>query len=124
LRDRALRMLEVAKKSLTDGSYDIAAFMSEQASQLYIKSVVLELTGETLRSHSLRQLLRSLRDLVPQGERIEEFIRQHRGLLVRLEDAYIVSRYVVREYEEDEAEELVKFAEELIGFVRGLQKQA
>ena len=98
--------------------------MSEQASQLYIKSVVLELTGETLRSHSLRQLLRSLRDLVPQGERIEEFIRQHRGLLVRLEDAYIVSRYVVREYEEDEAEELVKFAEVLIGFVRGLQKQA
>ena len=41
-----------------------------------------------------------------------------------MEDAYIVSRYVVREYEEDEAEELVKFAEELIGFVGGLQKQA
>jgi HEPN domain-containing protein len=44
-------MLETVKKSLADGNYDIAAFMAEQASQLYVKSVILEQIGETLQSH-------------------------------------------------------------------------
>ncbi|RLF14103.1 MAG: hypothetical protein DRJ66_06650 [Thermoprotei archaeon] len=39
---------------------------------------------------------------------------------MRLEEAYIAARYLIREYEKDEAEELVKFAKEVINSVRNL----
>lgn len=61
--DRSLRMLSSAKRCLPNGDYDIVAFMAEQAVQLYLKSLILELTGEVPRVHAVRQLIRVFRDL-------------------------------------------------------------
>ncbi|MBS7645679.1 MAG: HEPN domain-containing protein [Candidatus Bathyarchaeia archaeon] len=116
LRNRSLRMLNSAKNCLHGGDYDIAAFMAEQALQLYLKSPILELTGEVPRVHAARQLIRVLRDLSDKPEDIDDFVRRKRSLLIRLEEAYIGSRYLPRIYEGDEAEELVAFAEEAIRF--------
>ena len=43
-------------------------------------------------------------------------MKRNRSLLIRLEEAYIGSRYLPRIYEREEAEELVAFAEEAIRF--------
>ncbi len=43
-----------------------------------------------------------------------------RSLLIRLEEAYIASRYLFRKYEREETEELIMFAKELIEFVGNL----
>jgi len=124
LRGRSLRMLETAKRSLACGDYDIAAFMADQAVQLYLKSVILELSGEMPRTHSVRQLFNALRTVLGKPDDIDQFVVRSRSLLIRLEDAYINSRYVSREYERDEVEELVGFAEEAIEFVKSLRGKA
>ena len=118
LRDRSLRMLSSAKRSLLNGDYDIAAFMADQAAQLYLKSMILELTGEVPRVHHVRQLMRVLKDLLDKPNLIDDFVRENRSLLIRLEEAYISSRYMPREYEKEEVMELVNFAEKVIGFVK------
>jgi HEPN domain-containing protein len=117
-------MLESAKRSLGYGDYDIAAFMAEQAAQLFLKSVVLEVSGEVPRTHSIRQLFNALKLVLGKHEDIDRFVARNRSLLIRLEDAYINSRYVLREYEREEAEELVVFAEEVLRFVEGLRGEA
>ena len=106
---------------MLDKDYDIAAFMADQAVQLYLKSVILELTGEVPRVHAARQLMHILKDLLGEPKPVDDFVRENRSLLIRLEEAYISSRYMPREYEKDEAEELVNFAEKAIGFVKSIK---
>jgi len=123
LRNRALRMLDSAKRSLASHDYDIAAFMADQSLQLSLKSRIFDLTGEIPRVHSVRQLLHFLGTTLGESDDVEDFIKKNRSLLIRLEDAYINSRYVPREYERDEVEELVKFAEEAVEFVKHLERK-
>jgi len=91
--------------------------MADQAVQLYVKSIILELTSEIPRVHVLRVVL-------GRSDEVDRFVRENRSLIIRLEDAYISSRYVPREYEKEEVEELVKFAEEAIEFVKSLRGEA
>ena len=42
-------------------------------------------------------------------------------MLIRLEEAYISSRYMPRDYERDEAEELVNIAGKVIDFVKSVK---
>lgn len=123
LRGRSLRMLSSAGGSLSKGDYDIAAFMAEQSVQLYVKSVLFEFAGEVPRIHALRQLLGALKAVVDQPARIDQFVAENRSLLIRLEDTYINSRYVPREYEKEEAKELVDFAQEAIEFAKHLRRK-
>ncbi len=123
LRDRALRMLKSGRRSLLEGDYDIAAFMADQAVQLYMKSVIFELTGELPRVHVVRQLINILRDLLEDPDVFDGFVRENRSLLIRLEEAYISSRYMPRKYDREEAEELLDFAEKVIEFVKSIKGQ-
>ncbi|MEM0232544.1 MAG: HEPN domain-containing protein [Candidatus Nezhaarchaeales archaeon] len=123
VRDRALRMLKSGRRSLLEGDYDIAAFMADQAVQLYIKSVIFELTGELPRVHVVRQLINILRDLLGDPDVFDGFVRENRSLLIRLEEAYISSRYMPRKYDREEAEELLDFAEKVIEFVKSIKGQ-
>lgn len=82
--------------ALSDHEYDLSSFLSEQASQLYLKSVLLELVGDSPRTHSLRILL----DEVPKSKPSKEldFVRMNRAEISSLEDA----------------EDLLKVAEEIV----------
>ncbi|MEM4000674.1 MAG: HEPN domain-containing protein [Saccharolobus sp.] len=64
-----------------------------------------------------------LRDLLGDPDFFDGFVRENRSLLIRLEEAYISSRYMPRKYDREEAEELLDFAEKVIEFVKSIKGQ-
>lgn len=54
-------MLIQAKRSPSGGDYDIAVFLADQSIQSYLKSVILEISGEIPRTHVLRHLFNALK---------------------------------------------------------------
>jgi len=108
-KDRADAFLDTAIYNFEKGRYDLAAFNIEQAIQLYIKTKLLELLGEFPRTHSLVALLREL-SRVFKGEEVERFRKENIGMLTKLSDVYITSRYYTREFYKDEVKELIEFA--------------
>lgn len=85
LRNRALRMLSAARDHIKREYYDLVAFMAEQATQLFIKTKILEETGEMSRTHVTRRLFAILVDLYPQiKDIIESFVKEKRSLFIRL----------------------------------------
>lgn len=80
LKGRSQRMLVSARNSLTMGDFDIAAFMAEQALQLFLKSTIFEITGEIPGTHALRELLSVIGDLLGRAEATGGFIRQESQL--------------------------------------------
>ncbi|MEM1830701.1 MAG: HEPN domain-containing protein [Candidatus Nezhaarchaeales archaeon] len=115
LRGRAKTFLKYAKEALERGDFDFACFSSEQAAQLFVKSVILELVGEVPRLHRVRELLYLLSRSVPEVEKpITKFIEENREGLRALDDAYIASRYMPYTYTREDAETLVRLAENLI----------
>ncbi len=122
LEQRSKIMLEAAVRELSNKHYDLSVFLAEQAVQLYLKAIVLKNTGTIPRIHSIREIMGALRVIFPgKAYEIDEFVKKNRGLFIRLEEAYISSRYLPRTYDEEEAKELVEFADKVIKFVRGLE---
>lgn len=114
LQGRAEAFLRHARDALEHGEFDFACFSSEQAAQLYLKSVMLELVGEVPRLHRTRDLLHLLgRSAVEAEKSIFEFTEKNRERLRLLDYAYIASRYLPSMFTREEAETLVKLAEEI-----------
>jgi len=111
LEDRARRMLAAAEEHLSKGDYDLSCFMAEQVSQLYVKAKILEKTGEMPRTHLIRQLLGLLKTLG--AEDAEKFVKNNRELLLKMEDAYLQTRYLPKLYEKEDAEILLALAKEV-----------
>jgi len=110
LRDRAYSFLRNARRLCEEGEYDIAAFCVEQFCHLFVKYKLLMRVGAYPRSHSLIRLLRELDSAVPEGG-LSSFIDSELTSITRVEDAYIVSRYLPRRFERGEVEVLLAFAE-------------
>ena len=108
-KEKADAFLDTAIYNFEKGRYDLAAFNIEQAVQLYIKTKLLELLGEFPRTHSLVTLLREL-SRVFKEEEVERFRKENIGMLTKLSDVYITSRYYTREFYKDEVKELIEFA--------------
>jgi len=117
-------MLAAARHGLEEASWDLAVFLAEQGLQLYLKSLLLGMSGEIPRTHSPRQLLQALRIFLPEKASQIDDLRRSRSLLIRLEEAYLRSRYLARPYTQEEAQELVSFAEEATRFVQALTGQS
>lgn len=89
LRKRAKSFYNRAVESLNSGDYDLAAFLSEQAVQLHLKSILLEEIGDYPHTHSLSQLIPIIEKLEKYKELIK-FFRENRFLIRLMEDAYIL----------------------------------
>jgi len=113
---RSKEFLETAKYQLANGFYSLAAFSLEQGLQLFLKSKTLARGVDYPRTHSVRALLEMLWSLVAEEEKlvIRQLLDEHLLELGMLEDAYITSRYVMREFRKEEVERLRKVVEEVI----------
>ncbi|MBO3769604.1 MAG: HEPN domain-containing protein [Candidatus Brockarchaeota archaeon] len=113
LQKRAKAFFTRALESFKSEEYDLAAFLSEQAVQLYLKSLLLEKIGDYPRTHSILTLL-SIIKKIPECKNLANLLEEKRTQLGLLEDAYIASRYLVKEYAREDAEILVNIAREVL----------
>ena len=116
LLKRAQDFLKTAEYQKGEGVYDLAIFSLEQALQLHLKAKLLFEGIDYPRTHSLRRLLEMLMRTVPENKKtviknISESCTLELGIL---EDAYITSRYVMREFTKKEAEKLTLAVKEII----------
>jgi HEPN domain-containing protein len=116
LLKRSGDFLETAKYQISQGFYDLATFSLEQALELFLKAKVLAEGVDYPRTHSVRALLEILSQLVPESKKsvtkgiLENYLLE----LGMLEDAYITSRYVMREFNKREAEKLTLAVKEIM----------
>lgn len=119
---RSRMFLEEARDALAKQRYDLAVFLAEQGLQLYLRAQLLRVLGDYPRTHSIRQLLAMLsRALGGEAEReIAEFMRRERPRLSELEDVYIASRYTLRVYTREDAEDILSTVERVTALVEKL----
>ena len=87
----------------------------EQALQLHLKSKMLVSGIDYPRTHSVRAMMETLMELNSKerpaiGRLLDDYLLE----LGLLEDAYITSRYTLREFKKEEAERLMKAVEEVM----------
>lgn len=116
LLERSKEFLQTAKYQIKKGFFSLAVFSLEQALQLFLKWKMLTSGVDYPRTHSVRTLLEMLSDLAPEEEKpaIKRIIDNYLLELGMLEDAYITSRYVMREFRKEEAEMLMRVVKEVI----------
>lgn len=117
LVERSRRFYETAEMQIEKGFYDLAAFSLEQSLQLYLKACLLKLGLEFPRTHSVRRLLELIFEVIG-NNKIKEILSKRSVELGSLEDAYITSRYIAREYSFDEVKRLKDVVDEVISVVR------
>jgi HEPN domain-containing protein len=112
---RSERFMETADYQLKRGFYDLAVFSLEQVLQLFLKAKLLANGVDYPRTHSVRALLEALME-VAQEERsaIKHILDTYLMDLGVLEDAYITSRYVMRDFRREEAERLARVVREVM----------
>ena len=116
LLKRSREFLETAKYQIGKGFYALTALSLEQALQLFLKSKMLAKGIDYPRTHSVRTLLEILMDLSSEKEKlvIKNLLENYLLELGILEDAYITSRYVMREFKREEVEKLMRVVEEVM----------
>ncbi len=116
LLSRSREFLETAKYQSSAGFYSLAAFSLEQSLQLFIKARLLENGVDYPRTHSVRTLIEVLSSIVDERRKdvIKGILDKYLLELGMLEDAYISSRYIVREFRREEVEKLRIAVEEVM----------
>jgi len=88
--------------------------MAEQAIQLFLKAIVLEIGGEFPKTHSIRELFAMI------GFLTGKELKYDRESLAFLEGAYFNSRYLKFDYNKEDAENAIEITEEVIKIVEFL----
>jgi len=118
LVERSRRFYETALMQIGRGFYDLAAFSLEQSLQLYLRACLLKLGLDYPRTRSVRRLLELVYE-VTGSEEVRDVLSRFSVELGSLEDAYITSRYVARDYSPEEVERLKGVVEEVMRAVGG-----
>ncbi len=112
IRRRAEAFLRNAQGLINQGEWDLAVFNLEQYCQLILKYKLLVKKGSYPRTHSLKSLIRILGDDNPNLLRlVQDEEKLH--YIARLEEAYIVSRYLPYVFEEREVKDIYRFVVEV-----------
>ncbi len=117
LLERSRRFYESAIIQIEKGFYDLAAFSLEQSLQLFLKAYLLKLGVDYPRTHSSRKLLEMIYEIT-KFEVIKDLVQKFSIELAFLEDIYITSRYISREFTLNEVSRLKKVIDEVIEVVR------
>ncbi len=119
LRKRSFDFLRQARKALEEGAYDVSCFLAEQSLQLYLKSILLKIAGDYPRTHNIRRLIGEISKILG-SEELKKFVNINRIRLSLLEDAYLMARYFVKEYDKEEASDMIKLVEETMNVINRL----
>ncbi len=115
---QALRDLEHARRSAEFGEFEWACFAAQQAAEKAVKALYQSL-GIEVWGHSISRMLEGL----PDEHRPQKYLVDHAKELDR---HYVSTRYPnlhpegapMEYYTREDAERAIKYAEEIIGYVR------
>jgi len=110
LRRRAEAFLEDAKLDYERGFYDLTLFHVEQFLQLYLKYLLYRRIGDFPKTHLLTRLFKDVIEVYG-DEALRRFYEENLEAIYLLEEAYITSRYIPREYDKEIAERVLQLAE-------------
>jgi len=79
--------------------------------------------GDYPKTHSLTRLLKDLKR-VRQEDVLKKFYDENLEMINLLEEAYITSRYLPREYDEEIARRALKFAEKALEVMECLERSS
>ena len=119
LLKRSREFYETAIFQLEKGFYGLAAFSLEQSLQLFLKAKMLERGVDYPRIHSVRRLLELLSEVVEKefSRVLRELVEKYSLELASIEDAYITSRYIPREFRRGEVLRLKMVVDEVVDAV-------
>jgi len=117
LSARSVKFINLASTCLKQEVYDLACFNAQQGTQMLLKALTLKKLGYIPRTHGIRELVGNLGKQLNLQE-LSEYMKAHRLELTALEDAYISSRYFVKEFTKDDAEECIRIAREVVQLVQ------
>ena len=120
LKKRALSFLRDARSDFEHGDYDLVLFHIEQFIQLYSKYLLYIKIGDYPKTHSIIRLLKDVAK-VYDDRSIDDFVSRNLEALYLLEEAYISSRYLPREYDQDIATRILKIGEDILGVFKCLE---
>ena len=120
LRRRALSFLRDARSDFEQGDYDLVLFHVEQFIQLYSKFLLYKRIGDYPNSHSIIRLLKDL-VRVYDARDLDGFLNENLEALYLLEEAYVSSRYLPREYDMDIASKILGLSEKILEVFKCLE---
>jgi len=120
LKKRAGEFFSNAKYLIKKEMYSLAAFNLEQAAQLYLKYYLFLELRDFPRTHNLEELLEDVGKAYQKEKEIEKVKKENLHLIADLNQAYITSRYLPAEFTKQQVENMKKFVENLINFLKGL----
>ena len=120
LKKRALAFLSIARDSLERGDYDLVLFHVEQFIQLYSKYLIYKRIGDYPKTHQIVRLLRDLSRVYDNND-LKDFLSENLETLYLLEEAYISSRYLPREYDREIADRVLETADRILEVFRCLE---
>jgi len=109
LKRRADEFLETAQYNFTKKMYDLAAFSVEQYMQLYLKYFLAKKVGYFPKTYSVSSLFKEAGKICSM---LLEFYKEKALEISAIEDAYISSRYLPREFDEETVSAMLRIAEE------------
>lgn len=116
LKKRVEEFWERASEDFQKVRYNLCALDVEQAVQLWLKHLIFLKAGDFPKTHYLDRLINELAE-VYNSQKIPEFYREHSLEFRSLEDAYITSRYFAREFNKEETQKLMEFANQFFKFL-------
>ncbi len=120
LKKRALGFLRDAKSDFELEDYDLTLFHVEQFVQLYSKYLLYRRVGDYPKMYSVIKLLRYLAKVYSDCG-IDRFLEENLEALYLLEESYISSRYLPREYDRDIALRILKLGEKILEVFKCLE---
>ena len=118
LIERSRRFLISSEMQAEKGFYDLAIFSLEQALQLFLKAMLIKNGVDYPRIHGVRRLLNIL-GKISGDKKIEMMLGKYSLELGVLEDAYITSRYIPREYNKGDYDRVKVVVERIINDLGG-----
>ena len=116
---RSREFYETAILQLEKGFYGLAAFSLEQSLQLFLKAKILKRGVDYPRTHSIRRLSEILSEVVERENSnvLRKLVDRYSLELASIEDAYITSKYIPREFRREEVLRLKGVVDEVIEIV-------
>ncbi|BBL45831.1 DNA-binding protein [Nanobdella aerobiophila] len=119
LEENAKYFEEKAKEAYKEGKYKFTLFFTEQALQLYLKYILYKKFEEYPKTHKLKELFEISKNI---NSKFIDFYNENSDVIDLIEEAYITSRYLDKEYSEKSAKKSIelinKFKEEFKEWIK------